>query len=91
MTGQSERVFNKVEHKLARMNNLEILPVRFHYNGEFANSRRIVQYVGGDEGMLYIENDKISMPEIRGHLADHVEVKDAMQLHWLFPGKELST
>uniref|UniRef100_A0A0E0E7D4 Uncharacterized protein n=1 Tax=Oryza meridionalis TaxID=40149 RepID=A0A0E0E7D4_9ORYZ len=71
----------KIKHKLARMNNLEILHVRFHYNGEFVDSRRIVQYVGGDERMSYTEKDKISMPEIRGHLADHVEVKDAMQLN----------
>ncbi|XP_062203068.1 uncharacterized protein LOC133905320 [Phragmites australis] len=41
--------------------------------------------------MSYVERDKVSLPEIKGRLGDHVIVTDEMQLHWLFPGKDLSS
>ncbi|KAF8774986.1 hypothetical protein HU200_005034 [Digitaria exilis] len=40
--------------------------------------------------MSYVEIDKISLPEIKGHLADHVVGADDMHLYWLRPGKKLS-
>jgi alpha-galactosidase len=39
--------------------------------------------------MSYIDRDKISLPELVGHLRDHREVKEGSLLHWLFPRKEL--
>jgi hypothetical protein len=36
------------------------------------------------------ELDKVSLPEIQGHLADHVVSKNFMRLHCLKPGAELS-
>jgi hypothetical protein len=39
--------------------------------------------------MSYIDRDKISLPEVVGHLRDHCNVHDGVLLHWLFPGKEL--
>jgi len=32
-------------------------------------------YVGGREAMSYIDRDKVSLPEIVGHLRDHWNVR----------------
>ena len=73
------------------MDVLDTLPVRFHFNGEFLNDGKKVHYCGGRDAMSYIDRDKLSLPEIVGHLHDHCEVKEGTLLHWLFPGKDLST
>uniref|UniRef100_A0A0E0PNC1 PB1-like domain-containing protein n=1 Tax=Oryza rufipogon TaxID=4529 RepID=A0A0E0PNC1_ORYRU len=73
-----------------RMDPLEYLPVRFHFGGDFINNGRETFYIGGSEGMSYIERDKVSLPEIVRHLKDHCEVIPGMLLQWLFPGKELA-
>lgn len=39
--------------------------------------------------MSYIDRDKVSLPELVGHLRDHYEVMDGTLLHWLVPGGEL--
>ena len=39
--------------------------------------------------MSYIDRDKVSLPEIVGHLRDHYSVYEGGLLHWLFPEKEL--
>lgn len=67
-----------------------MLPVRFHFGGDFINKGRETFYIGGSEEMSYIERDKVSLPEIVGHLKDHCEVIPGMLLQWLFPGKELA-
>lgn len=72
------------------MDPLEYLPVRFHFGGDFINKGRETFYIGGSEEMSYIERDKVSLPEIVGHLKDHCEVIPGMLLQWLFPGKELA-
>ncbi|KAK3131498.1 hypothetical protein QOZ80_6AG0507220 [Eleusine coracana subsp. coracana] len=71
------------------MEPLETLQVSFHINGEFMHSDRKLHYAGGTEVMSYIDRDKISFPEIVGHLRDHWNVPDGVKLHWLIPGKEL--
>lgn len=48
------------------------LPVKFHYNGEF------IKDCGGSEAMSYIERDKVSLPEVVGHLKDHCVVMDGI-------------
>ena len=67
----------------------EALGVRFHFLGEFVNSGRSLQYVGGRTATSHIDRDKISMPEIKGYLRDHVTVKDNWRFHWLYPGLPL--
>jgi alpha-galactosidase len=37
----------------------------------------------------FINRDKISLPEVMGHLKDHYNATDPVILHWLFPGKDL--
>jgi len=51
-----------------RMDNSDTLAVRFHFGGSFQSIDGLILYVGGDIGMSYIELDKISLPEIKGHL-----------------------
>nr|AAT44272.1 hypothetical protein [Oryza sativa Japonica Group] len=41
--------------------------------------------------MSYLERDKVSLPEIIGHLRDHTKVMERTMLHWLFPGKDLNS
>ena len=71
------------------MDPLDTLAVRFHLGGEFLNDGKKLHYCGGKEGMSDIDRDKISLPELVGHLRDHYVVKEGTLLHWLFPGKEL--
>jgi hypothetical protein len=49
--------------------------------------------LGGDEEISEIseiERDKLSLPEVKGHLKDHMPWKDSMKLYFLLPGKELA-
>jgi hypothetical protein len=49
-----------------------------------------LEYVGGDETLPGIKRDKISLPEVKGFLKDHIPVvKDAMKFYFLIPGREL--
>ncbi|KAJ1283925.1 hypothetical protein BS78_03G164600 [Paspalum vaginatum] len=78
-----------IDHQ-SKMDPLDTLPVRFHLGDEFLSSGRNVYYVGGSEEMSYLERDKVSLPEIVGHLQDHCAVQEGTLLHWLFPGKDLN-
>ena len=69
---------------------MDNLAVRFHFGGSFLNTGGQLQYVGGRTGMSEVELDKISYPEIKGHLADHVTHSSCYRLHWLKPGCQLS-
>jgi hypothetical protein len=44
----------------------------------------------GDEEISEIERDKLSLPEVKGHLKDHMPWKDSTKLYFLLPGKELA-
>ena len=41
--------------------------------------------------MSYIDRDKVSLPELVGHLKDHCVVLDGSLLHWNVPGKDLKS
>jgi len=71
------------------MDPLEFLAVRFHFGGEFFNDGKKLHYLGGNEKVSFIDRDKLSLPEVIGHLKDHYNVTDPVLLHWLFLGKEL--
>lgn len=68
------------------MDGFDTLTVRFHFNGEFLKNGK-----GGTEAMSYVDRDKLSLPEIVGHLCDHCYVKEGTLLHWLFPERDMST
>jgi hypothetical protein len=57
--------------------------------GDFIHIGPNLHYVGGDEEISEIERDKLSLQEVKGHLKDHLELKESMKLHFLVPGKEL--
>ena len=78
-----------IKGRKAKMDVLGTLSVRFHFNGEFISAGKKLFYSGGREQMFYIDRDKVSLPEIVGHLKDHCTVNEGALLHWLFPGKEL--
>ena len=77
-------------HLIVGMDPLDFIPVRFHFGGEFLNDGKTVHYIGGNEAMSYIERDKMSLPELSGHLKDHFDPSDPVLLHWLFPRKDLT-
>jgi alpha-galactosidase len=58
------------------MDGCDFLPVRFHFNGEFLRNSNGLFYVGGTQAMSYIDRDKLSLPEVVGHLHDHFNVKE---------------
>ncbi|CAN6165856.1 unnamed protein product [Urochloa humidicola] len=65
----------------------DVLPVRFHFGEHFDYVENDVNYVGGGVEMSYLERDKVSLPELRGFLADHVDLTEPnhTEFHWLFP------
>lgn len=72
------------------MDSLDELIVRFHIDGEFINDGTKLHFCGGREAIAHIDRDKVSLPEVVGHLKDHCSVEDGTLLHWLCPGKDLS-
>lgn len=77
--------------KLIGMDLLDKLVVRYHFDGEFVTYGREKKYCGDREALSYIERDKVSLPEIFGHLRDHCKVMEGTMLHWLFPSKDLNS
>ncbi|XP_044370420.1 uncharacterized protein [Triticum aestivum] len=71
------------------MDPAEVLNVRFHFGGEFIRIGPSLDYVGGETRMSEIERDKLSLPELKGFLGDHMIVKESMKFHFLLPGREL--
>lgn len=66
------------------MDPCDILNVRFHFGGQFVRMGPNLDYVGGDEAMSEIERDKLSLPELKGYLGDHVPLKESMKIYFLF-------
>uniref|UniRef100_A0A0E0QI25 Transposase MuDR plant domain-containing protein n=1 Tax=Oryza rufipogon TaxID=4529 RepID=A0A0E0QI25_ORYRU len=73
------------------MDVLNTFQVTFHFNRDFVVSGREKHYVGGSEAMSYLDQDKVSLPKIVGHLHDHYKVGEGTMLHLLFPGKDLNS
>uniref|UniRef100_A0A0E0LSX2 PB1-like domain-containing protein n=1 Tax=Oryza punctata TaxID=4537 RepID=A0A0E0LSX2_ORYPU len=73
------------------MDVLDTLVVRFHLKGVFVLDGSEKKYCGGSEALSYVDRDKVSFPELFGHLKDHYNVMSGTLLHWLFPSKDLQT
>ena len=71
------------------MDACDKLNVRFNFGGQFVRIGPTLDYVGGDDAMSEIERDKLSLPEIKGFLGDHIPFKESMKIFFLVPGKEL--
>ena len=73
------------------MGDSEVLVVRFHFNGVFVLDGSSVQYCNGDEGVSHIGKDKLSIPELEGHLMDHKTFKRSIRMYWLPFGAAVNT
>ena len=73
------------------MDDMDSIAVRFYFGGKVFFDGKRMHYIGGSEGMSYIDRDLISLPEVNGHLRDHGVVSDEILLHWLCPGKDLDS
>ena len=73
------------------MGDSEVLVVRFHFNGVFVLDGSSVQYCNGDEGVSHIDKDKLSIPELEGHLMDHTTFKRSVRMYWLPFGAAVNT
>ena len=71
------------------MDPADHIAVRFHFNGEFINDGKTIQYVGGKEAMSFLDRATLSLQRIQQCLSEHYVTVDGQQLHWLFPGKDL--
>ncbi|PVH37572.1 hypothetical protein PAHAL_5G033900 [Panicum hallii] len=56
------------------MDVIGTLAMRFHFGGDFVCDGSKKSYLGGREAMPYIDRDKVSLPEVVGHLRDHWNV-----------------
>jgi hypothetical protein len=54
------------------MDPCEILLVRFHFRAEFIRIGPHLDYVGGEDAILEIEMDKLSLQQIKGFVKDHI-------------------
>uniref|UniRef100_A0A0E0D5W8 Phytocyanin domain-containing protein n=1 Tax=Oryza meridionalis TaxID=40149 RepID=A0A0E0D5W8_9ORYZ len=54
-----------------KMDAVDKLVVRFHFNGEFLFDGKKTCYVNGCEALSYIDRKKVSLNEIRGQAKEH--------------------
>lgn len=77
------------------MDPFEKLSIRFHLGGKFDYDGYSLHYVGGSVAIsdTVSDRDKVSIPELKGHLADHVALseEDNVDFYWLFPGQDLNS
>jgi len=73
------------------MSDFEVLKVRFHFNRDFVIDGSKVKYCNGDWGLSHIDKDKLSIPELEGHLLDHTTFQRCIRMYWLPFGAEVSS
>ncbi|BAH92786.1 Os04g0578900 [Oryza sativa Japonica Group] len=72
-----------------KMDAVDKLVVRFHFNGEFLFDGKNTCYVNGREALSYVDRKKVSLNEIRDQAKEHCEVAEKALFHWCFPGKSI--
>ena len=73
------------------MADVEVLTVRFHFNGEFVLDGSQMQYCDEDLGVSHIDKDKLSIPELSDHLLDHTTFHRSVRMYWLPIGAKLNS
>lgn len=68
-----------------------MLCIRFHYGGWFQRVVSTLSYFGGDIGESWIDLDKVSFFEIKGHLEDHYKTDNVIRIHWLRPHMDMTS
>lgn len=71
------------------MSRKDYLDVQFHFDGQFVNNGRTLEYVGGEDAMSMILREKCGIADIHRHLRLYHNISDREMLHWLMPGKGL--
>jgi len=71
------------------MANLDMICIRFHYGGWFETVGANVYYLGGDIAKSWIDVDKLSYFEIKGHLEDHYRTDHVIRFYWLKPHMDM--
>ena len=77
------------EFFVIRTDNLDNIAIRFHFGCYFHTANGHVHYVGGEIAESWIDVDKLSYFEIKGHLGDHLTSKSILWLYWLQPRMDL--
>jgi hypothetical protein len=75
---------------VGRMDHFSEMCIRFHFGGQFTFVGGSRFYVGGDIGESWIDVDKLSFFEIKGHLADHYNPPSVLRMYWLKLGMMVS-
>jgi hypothetical protein len=60
---------------VTRTDNLDSIAIQFHFGCYFHTANGHVHYVGGEIAESWIDVDKLSYFEIKGHLGDHLTSK----------------
>jgi hypothetical protein len=68
-----------------------MLCIRFHFGGWFEKAGAHVHYLGGDIAESWIDVDKLSYFEIKGHMEDHYRTKNVIRLYWLKPHMDMTS
>ncbi|CAD6333900.1 unnamed protein product [Miscanthus lutarioriparius] len=87
----TKRAINKklTPRKGKMMDNLDRICIRFHFGGTFTTVGGALFYVGGDIAESWIDVDRLSFFEIKGHLTDHYN-PSVLRLYWLKPGMHIN-
>ena len=55
---------------------MESLCVRFHYRGTLEHNGKDWEYLGGKSGMSIVPIMKLTLADLKRHLADHINISD---------------
>ena len=68
----------------------DFLAIRFHYKGLMARDKNgKLGYYGGYTGNSKIDRDRMSLPEIKGHLLDHCNLDKCAVIYCMHPHKSM--
>ncbi|CAD6248408.1 unnamed protein product [Miscanthus lutarioriparius] len=67
------------------MDNMDRMCIRFHFGGTFTT----VGSGRGDIAESWIDVDRLSFFEIKGHVTDHYNATSVLRLYWLKPGMHI--
>ena len=69
---------------------MDVICIRFHYGGWFEQLGCHLHYLGGGIAEAWIDVDKLSYFEIKGHLEDYYRSHNVVRLFWLKPKMEMT-
>lgn len=67
----------------------DVLFIRFHFEGQFLNDGKTLEYSGGKEAMSLVYRKNFCFFDLVQSFGMHCQTKDDKMFHWLYPGKEM--